>query len=68
MTIILQCMARYISFEVMAGAYDISCPDQECEKQGVLKVNEVEAIAGKEMGEKYMRFRLNTGTFVLIDI
>ena len=54
-------MTRYICFEVMAGAYDISCPDQECEKQGVVKVEEVENIAGKDVGEKYMRFRLNTG-------
>jgi len=54
------CMVRYITFEVMAGAYDISCPDQECDKQGVLKLSEVEEIVGKELGDKYRGFRLNT--------
>ena len=59
-------MMRYITFEVMAGAYDISCPDQECKDQGVLKLNEVEELVGKEMGDKYRGFRLNTGETIVV--
>ncbi len=56
----LQCMLQYVMFEVSEGAYDISCPDPECEKQGVLQLLEVEAIAGGDVAEKHRRFRLNT--------
>jgi hypothetical protein len=30
---LFQCMQQYITFEVMEGAYDISCPDPECSSQ-----------------------------------
>ena len=55
-------MVRYLTFEVMAGAYEISCPDQDCEKQGVLNLSEMESIVGKEMTDKHRSFRLNTGS------
>ena len=29
----LQCLRQYITFEVMEGAYDISCPDPNCPSQ-----------------------------------
>ena len=28
-----QCLRQYITFEVMEGAYDISCPDPHCPTQ-----------------------------------
>ena len=28
-----QCLKQYISFEVMEGAYDVSCPDPSCISQ-----------------------------------
>ena len=28
-----QCLRQYITFEVMEGAYDISCPDPNCPTQ-----------------------------------
>ena len=58
-----QCMSQYITFEVMEGAYEISCPDQECEKQGVLEINEMEILVGKDLMDKHRTFRLNTGWF-----
>ena len=54
-------MAQYLTFEVMSGSYDISCPDPDCEGQGVLQLNEIEYLAGKDVSEKHRRFRLNTG-------
>jgi len=52
---------QYITFEVMAGSYDISCPDPDCEHQGIIQLSEVELIAGKDVTEKHKKFRLNTG-------
>ena len=54
-------MHHYITFEVMQGAYDISCPDPECDKQGVLNLGEMELVVGKETMDKHRAFRLNTG-------
>ena len=54
-------MAQYLTFEVMSGSYDISCPDPDCDKEGVIQLNEIENLAGKEVSEKHRRFRLNTG-------
>jgi E3 ubiquitin-protein ligase RNF144 len=54
-------MAHYIGTEIMSGAYDISCPDPECEKQGVLQMDEMEDIVGKELVDKHRNYRLNTG-------
>ena len=45
----------------MAGAYDISCPDSECEKQGVITIPEMEPFVGKDLVDKHKDFRLNTG-------
>jgi hypothetical protein len=54
-------MGQYLSFEIMAGAYEISCPDPGCEKEGVLQFTEMEPLVGKELMEKHKTFRLNTG-------
>ena len=45
----------------MSSAYDISCPDPDCEKQGVIHMSEIESLVGKELTDKHKMFRLNTG-------
>eukprot|EP00095_Tigriopus_kingsejongensis_P012636 maker-scaffold1516_size37830-snap-gene-0.8 protein:Tk12636 transcript:maker-scaffold1516_size37830-snap-gene-0.8-mRNA-1 annotation:"probable e3 ubiquitin-protein ligase rnf144a isoform x2" len=55
-----ECLNQYVCFEIMEGAYDISCPDSECDKQGVIQLTEMEPMIGTEMLEKYQKFRLNT--------
>jgi len=54
------CMQQYITFEVMEGAYDISCPDPECPTQGVLNQHQMERLTDKELLDKHRTFRLNT--------
>jgi len=55
-----ECMNQYITFEVMEGAYDISCPDQDCPNQGVLTQHEMERMSSRELLDKHRTFRLNT--------
>ena len=50
----------------MAGAYEISCPDALCEKEGVFSLEEIEKIVGKDLFEKHKAFRLNTGKFLKV--
>jgi len=54
------CMQQYITFEVMEGAYDISCPDPGCPIQGVLSQKQMELLTDKELMDKHRTFRLNT--------
>merc|ERR1719273_652497 len=56
----IECLIQYISFEIMAGAYEISCPDPACEKDGVFQLHEIEALVSKDLVEKHKAFRLNT--------
>lgn len=58
---LLQCMRAYVEFEVVEGAYEISCPDALCEKQGVITLGEIERLVSEENFEKHKRFRLNRG-------
>ena len=58
--IVFQCLIQYISFEIMAGAYEISCPDPACEKDGVFQLQEIEQLVPKDLVEKHKAFRLNT--------
>ena len=58
--IVFQCLIQYISFEIMAGAYEISCPDPACEKDGVFQLHEIEQLVSKDLVEKHKAFRLNT--------
>jgi len=53
------CMKSYVEFEIQEGAYDISCPDAQCEKQGVISLAEVDVLVSKELVEKHNKFRLN---------
>ena len=48
----------------MAGAYEISCPDSQCPKEGIFLLDEIEKIVGKELSDKYKGFRLNTGQYI----
>lgn len=54
------CLRQYITFEVMEGAYDISCPDPNCPSQGVLNQTQMEILTDKQLMEKHRTFRLNT--------
>ena len=56
-----QCLTAYVSFEVLEAAYDIACPDATCEKQGVLSLVEIEALAPTQLMEKHKKFRLYKG-------
>ena len=44
----------------MAGAYEISCPDPACDKEGIFQFLEIEALVSKDLVEKHKAFRLNT--------
>ena len=48
--IVFQCLIQYISFEIMAGAYEISCPDPACEKDGVFQCT----AKGPKSTQKYV--------------
>ena len=55
-------MVRDVTMEVVEGAYEISCPDSECEKQdGKLQMSEIEMLVGTDLLEKHKSFRLDTG-------
>ena len=49
-------MQQYIAFEVMEGAYDISCPDPACPSQGVLETTQMEALTDKQDSSYTSRF------------
>lgn len=55
-----ECMGQYILFEVMEGAYDISCPDRDCPHQGLLSIHQMERLTSRELMDKHRAFRLNT--------
>eukprot|EP00093_Oithona_nana_P009688 09688.XXX_96590_93889_1 [CDS] Oithona nana genome sequencing. len=55
-----ECLKQYLGFEIMAGAYEISCPDSQCEKESIFQLEEIEKIVGKDLTEKHKTFRLNT--------
>ncbi|XP_015590902.1 probable E3 ubiquitin-protein ligase RNF144A [Cephus cinctus] len=53
------CMQAYVEFEIEEGAYEISCPDAQCEQTGVLGLAEISTIVTPELMEKHRKFRLN---------
>lgn len=57
-------MQSYAEYEIMNGAYDISCPDSKCPLQGVMKIEEVEKLTSEELIEKHRKFRLNHGLYI----
>jgi E3 ubiquitin-protein ligase RNF144 len=52
-------MQSYIKFEIHQGTYDISCPDAQCEKHGVISLSEIEILVSKESVERHRKCRLN---------
>jgi len=55
-----ECLRHYVSLEIMAGQYDISCPDPGCPSLGVISHTQLEELTDKQLMEKHKNFRLNT--------
>lgn len=56
-------MRAYIEFEILEGAYEISCPDAMCPAQGVVTMNEIAELTSNDLMTKHNRYRLNRGKF-----
>ena len=54
-------MKAYVEFEILEGAYEISCPDAMCPAQGILTLNEIQKLSSINLMEKHQRYRLNRG-------
>ena len=54
-------MKAYVEFEITAGAYEVSCPDAQCESQGVVSIDEISLLAASSLVTKHYRYRLNRG-------
>lgn len=55
-------MKAYVEFEILEGAYEISCPDALCPHQGVMNIeNDIAVLVTSELVEKHKHFRLNRG-------
>lgn len=54
-------MKAYIEFEIEEGAYEISCPDAQCEHGAILSMKEISSLVSAELVEKHHKFRLNRG-------
>lgn len=56
----IDCMKAYVEFEILEGAYDISCPDAQCSYQGIMDIEQdIATLASHDLLEKHKRFRLN---------
>lgn len=54
-------MMAYVEFEILEGAYEISCPDAMCPSQGILSISEIMLLASNSLIDKHQRYRLNLG-------
>uniref|UniRef100_A0A1B0CJH7 E3 ubiquitin-protein ligase RNF144B n=1 Tax=Lutzomyia longipalpis TaxID=7200 RepID=A0A1B0CJH7_LUTLO len=54
-----ECMKAYVEFEILEGAYEISCPDAMCPMQGIISIQEVSTLVPQSLMEKHHRYRLN---------
>lgn len=54
-------MKAYVEFEILEGAYEISCPDAMCPAQGVVSMAEIAELATPDLVTKHNRYRLNRG-------
>lgn len=63
-----QCMHAYVEFEILEGAYEISCPDALCPAQGVLSTAEIARLTSTSLLDKHQRYRLNRGTFQFVSL
>lgn len=62
--VLFQCMKAYVEFEILEGAYDISCPDALCPHQGIMDIeDDIAALATSDLVEKHRRYRLNRGKY-----
>lgn len=61
-------MTAYVEFEILEGAYEISCPDAMCPTQGILTINEILLLASPNLMDKHLRYRLNRGKSLLLFI
>lgn len=57
-------MQSYAEFEINEGAYEISCPDAQCERGAILSLQEIKELVTPELMEKHHRFRLNRGQLI----
>jgi len=55
-----------VEFEINQGAYNISCPDAQCPKLGIIQLEEIEALVSIDEIEKHQRYRLNKGKLKFI--
>lgn len=55
----------YVEFEILEGAYEISCPDAMCPSQGILSISEIMLLTSNSLIDKHQRYRLNLGKSVL---
>ncbi|XP_029659491.1 probable E3 ubiquitin-protein ligase RNF144A [Formica exsecta] len=53
------CMRAYVEFEIEEGAYEISCPDAQCDHGAILSLKEISGLVSVELMEKHCKFRLN---------
>ena len=61
-----KCIFKYLKTEIMKGAYEITCPDNNCKLKGIFSLNEIEKVAGSGLFDKHMDFRLDTYLILLI--
>ena len=56
------CLAQYVSLEILAGSYNIACPDPACAREGQLSLTEVEQLAENQPGlaQRHRHCRLET--------
>lgn len=54
-------MRAYVEFEILEGAYEISCPDALCAAQGALNTAEIAQLTSSSLLDKHQRYRLNRG-------
>lgn len=54
-------MKVYTEFEIEAGAYTISCPDAQCQEDGILSSKEVSSLVEPELMKKHHKIRINRG-------
>lgn len=58
-------MKAYVEFEILEGAYEISCPDGLCPHQGIMNIEtDIAELVSDELIDKHKRFRLNRGNYL----
>ena len=54
------CLTQYVSLEILAGSYSISCPDPACPRESQLSLAEVERLVPPHLAERHRQARLET--------